>query len=43
MRDSTEGDGNRELIDHIDTPRNYGATDDYMLRLLRAICCRKAS
>ena len=28
VRDSTGGDGNRELIDHIDTPRNYGATDD---------------
>ena len=28
VRDSTEGDGNRVLIDHIDTPRNYGATND---------------
>ena len=28
VRDSTKGDGNRELIDHIDTQRNYGATDD---------------
>ena len=28
VRDSTEENENRELIDHIATPRNYGATDN---------------